>query len=85
MVVQITLYQVKDQIWFIEWYLNLPLAPWCGGLFESLLKSLSDLLIKYLKGSRLSYEEMETVLFECEVISNNRQLTYKFPTDLLHT
>ena len=67
---------------FIEWHLNLPLAPWYGGFFERLVKSVKDLLIKDLKGSRLSYEEMQTVLSECEAILNNRPLTYIYPTDL---
>ena len=44
-------------------------------IFERLVKSVKDLLIKNLKGSRLSYEEMQTVLFECEAILNNRPLT----------
>ena len=62
--------------------MNLPLAPWYGGFFERLVKSVKDLLIKDLKGSRLSYEEMQTVLSECEAILNNRPLTYIYPTDL---
>ena len=47
---------------FIEWHLNLLLAPWYGGFFERLVKSIKDLIIKDLKGSRLSYEEMQTVI-----------------------
>ena len=38
--------------------------------------------MKNLKGSRLSYEEMQTVLFECEAILNNRPFNYIYPTDL---
>ena len=56
----------------LEWHLNLPLAPWYGGFFERLVKSVKDLLIKDLKGSRLSYEKMQTVLSECEAILNNQ-------------
>ena len=41
-----------------------------------------DLSIKNLKGSRLSYKEMQTVLFKCEAILNNHLLTYIYPTDL---
>ena len=67
---------------FIEWHLNLPLAPWYGEFFERPIKSVKDLLIKDLKGSKLSYEEMQTVLLECEAILNNRPLTYIYPTDL---
>ena len=47
---------------FIEWHLNLPLAPWYGGFFERLVKSIKDLITKDLKGSRLSHEEMQTVI-----------------------
>ena len=67
---------------FLEWHLNLPLTPWYGGFFERVVKSVKDLLIKDLKGSRLSYEEMRTVLFECEAILNNRPLTFIYPTEL---
>ena len=50
-------------------------APWYGGFFERLVKSVKDLLIKDLKGSRLSYKEMQTMLFECEAILNNHPFT----------
>ena len=66
----------------VEWHLNLPLATWYGGFFERLVKSVKDLLIKDFKGSRLSYEEKQTVLFECETILNNHPLTYIYPTHL---
>ena len=39
---------------FIEWHLNLPLTPCYRGFFERVVKSVKDLLIKDLKGSRLS-------------------------------
>ena len=68
---------------FIKLQLNLPLAPWYGVFFERLLKRVKYLLIKDLKGSRLSYEEMQTVLFECEAILNKCPLTYIYPTDLI--
>ena len=51
-------------------------------IFERLVKSVKYLLIKDLMGSRLSYEEMQTVLFECEAILNNRPFNYIYPTDL---
>ena len=67
---------------FIEWHLNLPLVPWYGGFFEKLVESVKELLIKDLKGRRFSYEEMQTVLFECESILNNRLLTSIYTTDI---
>ena len=36
---------------FIEWHLNLPLAPWYEGFFERIVKSVKDLLIKDSKDS----------------------------------
>ena len=36
---------------FIEWHLNLPLAPLYGGFFERIVKSVKDLLIKDSKDS----------------------------------
>ena len=36
---------------FIDWHLNLLLASWYGGFFESLVKDLS---IKDLQGNRIS-------------------------------
>ena len=66
----------------IKWHFSLLLAPWYGGFFERLVKSVKGLLIKDLKDSRLSYEEMQTVLFECEAILNNCPVTYIYPTDL---
>ena len=93
MVVQIMSYQITDQILFLRiveiLLLDLqngnriyPLAPWYGGFSERLVKSVKDLLIKDLKGSRLSCKEMLTVLFEYEAILNNRSLTYIYLTDL---
>ena len=51
-------------------------------IFRETRKKCKDLLIRDLKGSRLSCEKMQTVLFECEAILNNRSLTYIYPTDL---
>ena len=62
--------------------MNLPLAPWYVEFLERLVNGVKDLLIKGLKSSRLSYEEMQTVLFECEAILNNHPLIYIFPTNL---
>ena len=56
----------------VKWHVNLPMAPWHGGIFERLVKSVKELLRKELKCYRLSYEELQTVLFEIECILNDR-------------
>ena len=66
----------------IEWHFNLPLAPWHGGFFERLVRSVKELLRKELDKSRLNYEQLFTVLLEVEFILNNRPLTYVYPNDL---
>ena len=66
---------------FIEWHLNLRLLYGTED-FEKLVKSVKGLLIKGLKGSKLSYEDIQIVLFECEAILNIRPLTYIYPINL---
>ena len=66
----------------IEWHCNLPLAPWHGGFFERLVRSVKELLRKELGKSRFNYEQLYTVLLEIESILNNRPLTYIYPNDL---
>ena len=58
----------------VEWHLNLPMAPWHDGFFERFVRSVKELLRKELKCYRLSYEELQTVLFEIECILNNRPI-----------
>lgn len=65
----------------INWHFNLPLAPWNGGFFERLVRSAKELLRKDLRSTKLSFEEMQTVLYEIECILNNRPLTYEYPTE----
>ena len=66
----------------IKWDLNLPLASWHGEFFERLVRSTKILLKKNLQNCRLSYDEMQTVLFEVEMILNNRPLTYVYPYEI---
>ena len=93
MVAQIMLYQITDQILFLtiaEVLLLVDLQKafefiprsMVHRIFRETRKKCKDLLIRDLKGSRLSCEKMPTVLFECEAILNNRSLTYIYPTDL---
>jgi len=60
----------------IKWRLNPPSAPWWGGWWERLVRLIKNLLKKTLKKACLSYEEMTTILCDCEAIINSRPLGY---------
>ena len=58
----------------IEWRTNIEAAPWQGGFFERMVRSVKKILFN----SRLTYEEMITVLSNVETIVNNRPITYTY-------
>ncbi|GFS89584.1 integrase catalytic domain-containing protein [Trichonephila clavipes] len=60
----------------IRWKFNPPSSPWWGGFWERLIGILKDLLRKNLGHSCLSYEELQTLVCECESVMNSRPLTY---------
>ena len=66
----------------IEWSFNTPKAPWQGGFFERLVKSVKRCLKKILGKACITYEELLTVLTEIECVLNSRQLTYVSTEDL---
>ncbi|XP_022792234.1 uncharacterized protein LOC111331393 [Stylophora pistillata] len=43
-----------------KWTFNLEKAPWWGGVFERLVKSVKRCLKKTISGARLTYEELST-------------------------
>ncbi|GBM23885.1 hypothetical protein AVEN_208515-1 [Araneus ventricosus] len=53
-----------------------PSVPCWGGLWERLIDMLKDLLRKSGGRSSLTYEELQTLVCECEAVMNNRPLTY---------
>ena len=66
----------------IEWTFNLEKAPWWGGIFERLVKSVKRCLRKIIGQAKLSYDELNTTLVEVEVIVNSHPLTYVSSDDL---
>ena len=57
----------------IKWRFNVEGAPWWGGFFERLVKSVKRCLKKVVRNARLTYEELLTVLIEIEGVRRNRR------------
>ena len=50
----------------IEWRFNIARAPWWGGFFERMVKSVKQCLKKVIGNARLFFDEMLTILVEVE-------------------
>ena len=60
----------------IEWKFIVPRAPWWGGFYERLVKSVKLPLKKIFGNAILDAEQIATVLTEIEAQINSRLLTY---------
>ena len=61
---------------YIEWQFKLERAPWCGGIFERMVKSAKQCLRKSVGKYCLSHDELLTLVNEVEAGLNSRPLTY---------
>ena len=59
-----------------RWKFIAPRAPWWGGFWERMVRSVKTNLKKTLGRRRLSRAELETVLFEVESCINSRPITF---------
>lgn len=59
-----------------RWKFMVPRAPWWGGMYERLVRSVKAALKKSLGQRSLSKTELETVLVEVEACVNSRPLTF---------
>ncbi|GFS74006.1 integrase catalytic domain-containing protein [Trichonephila clavipes] len=66
----------ETEIQRIKWKFNPPTTAWWGGWWERLIRVLNDLLKRTLGNAVLKYEELLTVLCDCESIVNSHPLTY---------
>ena len=53
-------------------------APWWGGFWEHLVRSIKNCIRKILGRSTLNFEELCTLLIEVEATLNNRLLMYLY-------
>ncbi|CAL1297242.1 unnamed protein product [Larinioides sclopetarius] len=60
----------------ITWKFIPPSAAWWGGFWERLVRTMKELLRRSLGRAIFTYEELLTILCECEKVVNSRPLTY---------
>jgi len=66
----------------IKWKFIVERAPWWGGFWERMVRSVKTVLKKSLGKALLTFIEMETMLIEVESVINSRLLTYVSSDDL---
>lgn len=62
----------------VSWKFIVEKAPWHGGFWERLIKSVKRCLKKSIGRAMLSFEELRTILVEIESTLNNRPITYVY-------
>ncbi|XP_035221779.1 uncharacterized protein LOC118194704 [Stegodyphus dumicola] len=60
----------------IRWKFNPPTAAWWGGWWERLVQMVKENLRRVLGRTSLNYEELYTILCDCEQVINSRPITY---------
>ena len=62
----------------VTWKFNLERAPWWGGFFERMVRSMKRCLRRVLGNAKLTVDELNTVLVEVEGTLNARPLTEEY-------
>ena len=66
----------------IKWEINLPKAPWWGGVFEHFIRSTNSCLRKILGQEKLTLDELLTAVVDVEAVLNSRPLIYVYMDDI---
>ncbi|XP_064461732.1 uncharacterized protein LOC135371684 [Ornithodoros turicata] len=71
---------VEEKItdWAIDWRYNVPYAPWWGGFYERLIRSVKVALKKTIGARCLNETELTTIVTEIEAVINSRPLTFVY-------
>ena len=77
--------QQQTSIEKITWKFIPPAAPWWGGFWERMIQMVKKLLRRVLGNASLFYEEMVSLLCDCESVINSRPITYlsEDPEDMI--
>ena len=62
----------------IKWQFIVEKAPWWGGFWERLVRSVKRPLRKVIGRTNLTYDELQTIVVEIEGLINARPLTYVY-------
>lgn len=60
----------------IKWEMNPPYASHFGGLWEAGIKSTKYHLVRVMKDSKFTYEELSTLITQIESCLNSRPISY---------
>ena len=60
----------------VRWRFSASLAPWWGGFWERMVRSVKDLLKRTIGKNCLTFDQLSTTLTEIESVINGRPLTY---------
>ncbi|GFY05339.1 integrase catalytic domain-containing protein [Trichonephila clavipes] len=68
--------QAECSLMKIKWLFSPSFTPWYGAFWERMVCSIKELLRKCLGKACITYEEMLTLLYDCEATIDGRPLTY---------
>ena len=69
----------------IEWNFICPRAPWHGGFYERLVRSVKAALRKSLGRQLVSFDQLWTIVCEIAAIINQRPISYMLDFHFLET